>query len=737
MTTVLRGWLEKRSDWTRTWQKRYFVLAGDELQYFVSRTDANPKGTIKVCKAQARTSLAKGDCAFQLSAEGKSYILACETAKDTTMWIDGLNRVGLAISNESKLEIIKAVFEEGSLGMRLAADTRIDSAGCAVIKAIKEGSLATKSSLKVGDTLLSVNNVNVSFGHCSFKDALKNIQESERPMTLTFGRKTPVRRVKMEDVGGISDGDVALAPSDTSYVSIKDLCVTPRKARLSVRSDRSDRSASSVLSELKVASPSKMMDLDVRPSITPAMHTAWRDAIKSYRPRVEVTDPEAVTAKRASIGGKSTHVEYRVVVTMLDKISDETCAKITGGGIDASAIQKRVTSVKRRYSDFLWLRNALLSRYSGLYVPPVPLKRHRLGSSLTLFNDLKASKRDFIVERMGMLKFFLEAVVRNPYLRIDAAVRAFVSVQGREQFEESKAAIGVKISSESMLKHWSRFMWITHVESNMGKITSDSARVETESDRNVTEAVAQVEKLLKALQVVLKTTEKVGAKLDAVSDRSNDMNAALSAWFQVEDKGADASSNEYLLPKGREIKGATKGLGHTIQVSTKKSQSASVEFRSIVLTRVKYLSLEFKVMQTLLAKRQEVANRVDSLRQKAEKLSKNAAFDDAKRAAREKTLVELQEDEYTSRFFDSALLTFTIGRFRVHLKKAILELFAQLSSSQLRHAKDGEMMSKLLFGQSGADRAKMLSRAHCSLNTSGEKLPKVLRGALGRIQKGV
>ena len=38
-----RGHLEKRSDWTRTWQKRYFVYGAGELKYYIDRSDAKPK----------------------------------------------------------------------------------------------------------------------------------------------------------------------------------------------------------------------------------------------------------------------------------------------------------------------------------------------------------------------------------------------------------------------------------------------------------------------------------------------------------------------------------------------------------------------------------------------------------------------------------------------------------------------------------------------------------------------
>ena len=51
----LEGHLEKRSDWTRTWQKRYFVYGAGELKYYIDRSDAKPKGTIRIGKCSLGT----------------------------------------------------------------------------------------------------------------------------------------------------------------------------------------------------------------------------------------------------------------------------------------------------------------------------------------------------------------------------------------------------------------------------------------------------------------------------------------------------------------------------------------------------------------------------------------------------------------------------------------------------------------------------------------------------------
>jgi len=59
--------------------------------------------------------------------------------------------------------------------------------------------------------------------------------------------------------------------------------------------------------------------------------------------------------------------------------------------------------VRRRYSDFVWLRETLVSRYVGLLVPSLPPKTFTQAKSNDGSNHVK--------QRMRMLGLFLEKLV--------------------------------------------------------------------------------------------------------------------------------------------------------------------------------------------------------------------------------------------------------------------------------------------------------------------------------------
>ncbi|RLN93940.1 hypothetical protein BBJ28_00020930 [Nothophytophthora sp. Chile5] len=77
--------------------------------------------------------------------------------------------------------------------------------------------------------------------------------------------------------------------------------------------------------------------------------------------------------------------------------------------------EPHVDGVRRRFSDFEWLRFVLHARYTGLLIPSLPDK-----TAPVLKGDA------FLASRMRGLQRFLNAIVSSPYLRSDAAVASFL-----------------------------------------------------------------------------------------------------------------------------------------------------------------------------------------------------------------------------------------------------------------------------------------------------------------------
>lgn len=82
---------------------------------------------------------------------------------------------------------------------------------------------------------------------------------------------------------------------------------------------------------------------------------------------------------------------------------------------------KPESHVRRRYSDFVWLRNNLVSEYPTSIIPPLPDKL-RL-EYLDRFNPAFIEKRRLGLER------FLGRVVRHPFLYMSESLRSFLELE--------------------------------------------------------------------------------------------------------------------------------------------------------------------------------------------------------------------------------------------------------------------------------------------------------------------
>lgn len=81
--------------------------------------------------------------------------------------------------------------------------------------------------------------------------------------------------------------------------------------------------------------------------------------------------------------------------------------------------------VRRRFSDFEWLRTILVKCYPRLLVPPIPGKK--IGQ--------RRFEEDFIEKRMKFLQKFIDSVMESEEFKTSEALVAFLSMIDRGQFD--------------------------------------------------------------------------------------------------------------------------------------------------------------------------------------------------------------------------------------------------------------------------------------------------------------
>lgn len=97
---------------------------------------------------------------------------------------------------------------------------------------------------------------------------------------------------------------------------------------------------------------------------------------------------------------------------------------------------RSVINVRRRYSDFEWLRNVLVKHYPGYFVPPLPPKK-----AIGNLNE------DFLDERQGDLHRFMNRLCQDPVLPNNLAFRMFLC-RHENSFEQGQKEAELALEQE-------------------------------------------------------------------------------------------------------------------------------------------------------------------------------------------------------------------------------------------------------------------------------------------------
>ena len=238
--------------------------------------------------------------------------------------------------------------------------------------------------------------------------------------------------------------------------------------------------------------------------------------------------------------------------------------------------------VRRRYSDFQWLREALQKRYVGMLIPPLPPRG--ADSMSTAAGSSTKEDSQFVQRRMRTLSKFLNDVVSNSYLRGDEAVKAFVSIQVDKDFEKAKVEC-----MEATSVGWSA--WRIYKKSNA--------------------APEDMDRVVRALRQQLDMIERYYNKALAVSkqfafkagDYARDIAVLKEAFAEVlaqESNLTDETKTECVNPSGKEMVSTMNGLKSAIEAWCGTASQRPPVYENVVRPTLEFLLYQAAAFREVL-----------------------------------------------------------------------------------------------------------------------------------------
>ena len=182
--------------------------------------------------------------------------------------------------------------------------------------------------------------------------------------------------------------------------------------------------------------------------------------------------------------------------------------------------------VKRRYSDFVWLRDTLTSTNPGSYVPPLPSKK-MMGNF----------EQQFIKKRQKLLNDFICTVLRDPLLRSSADLIVFLKEENPNSLrlhQQSRAKLAklAKLDKPGTLAEVSTLNGDTICDMN-----EDPALFDLLSDYlDVAEALEH--RLKTSTKSLISSTKRLSSSISEFADMIQDYSASL-LQAGLADKQAD------------------------------------------------------------------------------------------------------------------------------------------------------------------------------------------------------
>ena len=200
--------------------------------------------------------------------------------------------------------------------------------------------------------------------------------------------------------------------------------------------------------------------------------------------------------------------------------------KVEGGFFSKSYVTYLVTTiplnikVRRRYSDFEWLRQILTNLYVGNVIPTTP-RKNKIGSDK--FGDA------FLQKRMRTLEKFLNYLLMNPVIKYSQLFYDFISIENEADFNKKK-------------KEYDKMKPPQNINENQSLVGRVNIEVKKEKEtyfENIKDNISLNESLLIKLNENFKQLkiqiENITLKIDEIAQNWNELCENSKKYFDGDD----------------------------------------------------------------------------------------------------------------------------------------------------------------------------------------------------------
>ena len=385
----------------------------------------------------------------------------------------------------------------------------------------------------------------------------------------------------------------------------------------------------------------------------------------------------------------SDHVEWQRQVLLTNwQSAVKNPIKTTGFGSFVSyevALSPMGYTVRRRYSDFVWLQDILQRRYVGILISPLPPKAGVMG------------KKGFLKLRMRHLNIFLSKLISNPYLRSDTSLMDFFSVGEKKQWSATKKS-AVKEQSLMMAKQLkgdsSESASAIASKPNIGQTkwveAIDTYDLPDNTDTTIRRVQQQVVVLERLMKGCIKSSNKLVQRSHQYAEEMGEFNVAFQALVHTEQSTTAQGGGTPELSSILSKMGYMFSSWHQVlKFQPGVNQMLLHEVLNFELRTVQCLQDLFKQresMTTAAAKAQVALTNVELKKQAF--LSRGKAKEAEKMGSKvSQALLTLKRCTYVVNFMTKGLFYSELERFTSDKVKAFREMMAQFAAAHAAYAK--------------------------------------------------